>query len=117
MLIKKIKAKASDRGNEGPVQLNGVDKQQYGIDKFFKDGILVEHLKEEAYKKFHQVEFDRLLKSNAKEEFEKFASGVKKDYKSKKNKDLCSRSQFQNFRTQIVCLPYKSLKRIANSME
>ena len=26
MLIKKIKAKASDRGNEGPVQLNGVDK-------------------------------------------------------------------------------------------
>lgn len=48
-----------------PKNLTTVDKNKYNLEKYVEGGQIKEHLKEEAYKKYYSIKFQRMQEKKA----------------------------------------------------
>ena len=114
MLVKYVKQKAKE--NSAPVNLSTLDPKEYKIEGCFKNGKLLENKKAEGYKAYHKRTFEVMKIENTDRMRNQYLSKVKNEYHSKKANQVQSRSQFENYRNHLACLPKKSLIKIQKSM-
>jgi hypothetical protein len=114
-MMKYVRNKQQDRHNS-VVNLNNLDSQ-YDMGKYMKNGHIDEKKRDEAYVHYNKMVFDQMRSNNQQEIKNQFLSKVQDDLYLKKKKMLASRSQFDNYQSQISCLPKQSRKKAQLQMQ
>ena len=115
MLVEHVKQKAKE--NTQPVNLNTLDPKEYKIERCFKNGKLLENKRLEGYKAYHKHTFEIMKIENTDRMRNQYLQKIKDEYHSKKANQAQSRSQFQNYKNHLACLPKKSLVRIQSALD
>lgn len=99
-----------------PVSLLNVDRQSYGLDRFFFNNVIPESRRDEAYMQYYSVEFAKLKKQNAQQMYDEFKQKVKQDFERRKEAFMKNKSIYANTGFNFLAMPKKSREKIQRQM-
>ena len=90
MLINHVKQQAEE--NSLPPNLLTLDRNEYDLDKCFRDGKLLEGMRNHGYEQFHKKTFETMKIENTEKMRNEYLSKVKNEYHAQKSSHVNSRS-------------------------